>query len=179
MYIIAGQYKGRSIETNSKWIRPTMAKTRAAFFSSLGERILNADFLDLFCGSAVMSIEALSRGAHYAVGVDLHIDVAKRNKETLLVDALTLYRNDSLRAIELFAKKQQKFDIIFIDPPYDYSATSALLLSLSKFVILKPSGLLCLETAAKFDMPQEIGQISAKNRYDYGQTKLTTYQCKT
>lgn len=179
MHIITGKYKGRSIETDSKWIRPTMAKTRAAFFSSIGERIINADFLDLFCGSAAMSIEALSRGARRAVGVDLHIEVASRNKESLSVESLTLYRNDSLRAIAQLDRKQERFDLVYIDPPYDYADTGALLLSLSKFVILNQTGLLCFETAAKSDMPQEIGQICARNRYDYGQTKLTIYQCKT
>ncbi len=176
MQIISGIYKGRSLNYDSKHIRPTTSKVRAAFFNSIAHEITEARFLELFCGSAAMSIEALSRGARQAIAVDLHIDIAVSNLKKLAVENLEIYKNDALRALSILSKKEP-FDIVYIDPPYAFKNKKDLLFSLGKFAILNSEGLLAIESD---ELEPEIEGLDKIRVKDYGQTKITFYQkqCK-
>lgn len=122
MRIIGGAWRGRAFDAPpGKDTRPTAAVVREAIFGILGERIQEAQVLDLFCGSGAMSFEALSRGAKHAVLIDADakaVAVARRNIQRLSATGCEVYRNDFLRAIEILARKGTRFDIVFIDPPY-------------------------------------------------------------
>lgn len=123
MRVIAGKY--RSIKLNAVEgmnTRPTTDKIKENLFNMID--CYDCKVLDLFGGTGGLGIEALSRGAKHTTFIDGSnnaIKVIKSNIEKCRIDATdySLYRNDFKRALKIFGKKEEKFDIIFLDPPYD------------------------------------------------------------
>ena len=121
MIITGGKYKGRKVQAPDENItRPTLSKVRQGVFNTLYSLIgefENKSFLDLFGGSGVMGLEALSRGFKNVLVFEKNPKVAqilKRNYSTLGLQA-NLRIGDSAKLIE---KVNESFDIIYIDPPY-------------------------------------------------------------
>lgn len=122
MRIVAGKRKGlviKSIDSDST--RPTRDMVREALFSILTNKIMDSKFLDLFAGSGAIGIEALSRGATEAFFADTNpkcIAVIKENLEKAKFNEQAKVFNSDYK---LVLKKLQgnKFDIIYIDPPYN------------------------------------------------------------
>lgn len=121
MIITGGKYKGRKILAPDERItRPTLSKVRQGVFNALFSEIGDFDgksFLDLFGGSGIMGLEALSRGFSEVVVFEKNAKVAqilKKNYETLNLKPI-LKIGDSLKLIENCVKT---FDVIYIDPPY-------------------------------------------------------------
>ncbi|MCA1840539.1 MAG: 16S rRNA (guanine(966)-N(2))-methyltransferase RsmD [Actinomycetota bacterium] len=120
--IIAGSLKGRKINgSHGPRTRPTSDKVREAIFSSLGERVGGARVLDLYAGSGAMGIEALSRGAAQAVFVEAASSSAALIDENLASLGLKAYSNVKVMPVETFMSDlgHERFDLIFLDPPYD------------------------------------------------------------
>ncbi len=135
MRIVAGKFRGKNLAKSDhlKELRPTTDKNREALFNILssgkfikeiGFQMLDAEILDLCCGSGAVGFEALSRGAGSVVFVDNapgHLALVKKNSELLKVE-------NQVRILCLDAKKlpqnEKFFDLVFIDPPYaeDYLA---------------------------------------------------------
>jgi 16S rRNA (guanine966-N2)-methyltransferase len=109
MRIVAGALKGRRLagpRRRSAAVRPTADRVREAVFA----------MLDLFCGTAALGIEALSRGAVEATLVDTDVSLARRNVSELgLESRATLIRSDAVRYLK---RSRSRFDLIFCDPPY-------------------------------------------------------------
>jgi 16S rRNA (guanine966-N2)-methyltransferase len=118
MRVVAGELKGRRLVTpprRSAAVRPTSDRVREALFAILGE-IGEARVLDLFCGTAALGIEALSRGAAQATLVDTHVALARQNvRELGLEDRVRVVCGDALRFLR---RSRQAFDLILCDPPY-------------------------------------------------------------
>lgn len=176
MHIVAGIYKGLSLAYDKPWIRPTTSKARAGFFSSLGEEIVDARFLDLCTGTGAMAIEALSRGARASVGIDARVEVAKQNAVKLKVEGLSLYKNDALRAVEVLERKGEQFNIIFFDPPYAYDGLRDVVDRISQSLILLVGGVFAVEHDNKTPLPETLGRLTLYRRYDYGQSQITVYR---
>lgn len=114
MRITSGILKNRAITSPaSDKVRPTSDKVRAAFFSSIGDEIAGARFLDLFAGTGAVGIEAYSRGAAHVTFVDRHPASVKQNLHLLPASVYTVIGGDSLK-VDL----NNRYDIIYIDPPY-------------------------------------------------------------
>ena len=121
MIITGGKYKGRKIQApDEKITRPTLSKVRQGVFNSLYSLIGNFEgksFLDMFGGSGIMGLEALSRGFKEVVVFEKNPRVAqilKKNYSSLGLTA-NLKIGDSLKVLENLEKN---FDVIYIDPPY-------------------------------------------------------------
>ena len=123
MNITAGKFKGQKIASpDEKITRPTLSKVRMSVFNTL-QAMLDFEgksFLDMFSGSGIMALEAVSRGFGKAVAIEKNskvIPVLKNNyKKYLNYDfELKLICGDCLKKIEDF---NEKFDVIYIDPPY-------------------------------------------------------------
>src|SRR6266850_1399591 len=124
MRIIAGIFKGRRLSTpRGATTRPTADQVRIALMDTLMPRLPDARFLDLFAGAGGVGLEALSRGAAHATFVerDAHALTALRaNVETLGVGTQTRVERASVRiALERLAGEAERFDLVFLDPPYD------------------------------------------------------------
>lgn len=121
MNITAGIFKGHKIiAPDEKITRPTLSKVRMSVFNTLQNLVEfeGASFLDMFAGSGIMALEAISRGFESAVAVEKHpkvIQVIKNNYKNFSFANLTLLRGDALK---ILPRLSEKFDVIFIDPPY-------------------------------------------------------------
>ena len=176
MHIIAGIYKGLSLAYDKPWIRPTTSMARAGFFSSLGDEIVDARFLDLCTGTGAMAIEALSRGAFASVGIDARLELAKQNVAKLKVKGLSLYKNDVLRSLEILERKGEQFNIIFFDPPYAYEGISDVVEMISQSPVLLSGGVFAVEHDHKTPLPETLNRLIFYRRYDYGQSQITVYR---
>ena len=122
MKIITGTAKGMNLETlEGELTRPTSQRVKEAVFSMLQFDIEGACVLDLFAGSGQLGLEALSRGAKKATFSDLSREatdiVIKNAKKARLFDKCRVSTCDYKQMIQGIAGKE-KYDIIFIDPPY-------------------------------------------------------------
>ncbi|MDR0920321.1 MAG: 16S rRNA (guanine(966)-N(2))-methyltransferase RsmD [Oscillospiraceae bacterium] len=122
MRVISGLARGKNLlsPTNEN-IRPTSEKVKEAVFSSIQFDLPDAVVLDLFAGSGQLGIEALSRGAKFAYFTECdrgNFEIIKKNISACSFgDKSKIFNTDA----RLFVKKnEQKFDIIFLDPPYGF-----------------------------------------------------------
>ena len=181
MRVIAGSAGGLSLTVPESVTRPTTDRVREALFSSLGDRVIDAEVLDLYAGSGALGIEALSRGAHTALFVETDERAAaalRRNLERTHLEAEV--RNTTvasfLRGPSLGSASG--FDLIFADPPYarddaTRSELEALLASETLLQSLRPGGLFVLEGMDKFPLPHPDPALweSLRERR-YGGTRL-------
>lgn len=120
MNITAGKYKGQKILVpDEKITRPTLSKVRMSVFNTL-QSLINFDgasFLDMFSGSGIMGLEAVSRGFSKAYAIEKHPKAAAviKNNFKKFQDSPQLIIGDSLK---ITAKLNEKFEVIYIDPPY-------------------------------------------------------------
>jgi len=123
MRVIAGTARSMPLKTvRGMDTRPTTDKTKETLFNVLQGDVPDCRFLDLFSGSGAIAIEALSRGATYAVLVEQNAKAAECIKENLaftkVIDRAEIHKCDVLTALHRL-EGQKPFDIIFMDPPYD------------------------------------------------------------
>ena len=121
MNITGGKYNGQKIIAPDENItRPTLSKVRMCVFNTLYSMMdfENASFLDMYAGSGIMSLEAISRGFEFALSIEKNLKAAniiKTNFKKFNSDNLELVIGDSTK---ICAKLNKKFDVIYIDPPY-------------------------------------------------------------
>ena len=123
MRIISGSAKGRQIfAPKGQLTRPTQDRVRESLFNILQGRVEGATVLDLFAGSGSLMLEAISRGAEYAVAVDhasSAIACVKRNMTLLgFEDVIQVLSADWRQALKRLKEQEKTFDLIFLDPPY-------------------------------------------------------------
>ncbi|MBF0198757.1 MAG: 16S rRNA (guanine(966)-N(2))-methyltransferase RsmD [Planctomycetes bacterium] len=122
MKIISGFHRGRPIETlEGLSTRPPLEHTRAAIFNTLHERVKKANVLDLFAGSGSMGLEALSRGAAACHFVEINhraLKTLKRNIKSFDYEQISSVFQEKVPGV-LHSLKDHKYDLIFIDPPFD------------------------------------------------------------
>lgn len=176
MRVITGTAKGRRLITlEGEDIRPTSDKVKGAVFNSIQFDIEGRTVLDLFAGSGSLGIEALSRGAKKAVFVDLSRNAVRVINENLehckLKENAVVFNGDSLSYLKT---TREKFDIIFIDPPYNKQLTQkALPLALK---VLNEGAIIVCETAADEELPEQFDKYTAVKSDKYSKTKLTIYR---
>ena len=180
MKVIGGDYKGRTIEMPDG-IRPTSDKVRGALFEILKDRIEGATFLDLYCGSGAIGIEALSRGAKKAVFIDNNRSCGSILKENLNKLAISkrlydIYIKDCIEILCRGGFQTRPYDIVFLDPPYYTDLAKNTLIELSCCDILTPNALVIAEVFKKQGLPEELGAFRKTRSYKYGDTLLEFYE---
>ena len=172
MRIVGGKYKSRVLcELKDENIRPTSDMVRESPFNILQNKIYGAKFLDLFCGTGAMGIEALSRGAAFTAFNDADkksLALLKKNLDKLKVDED--YKIYNLDALELL-KRGGEYDIIYIDPPYKTDLGVKALNIASN--ALKDSGIVIFEDEKPFD--GEVQGLTVYDRRKYGRVRLTFF----
>jgi 16S rRNA (guanine966-N2)-methyltransferase len=152
--IIGGEFRNRLLKApKGVKTRPTLAVLRKAVFDMLQFTIVEAKVLDLFAGSGLMGIEALSRGAAHACFIDKDRTAMRCIEENLkllgLQDRAEMLLLDATAALHKLTKKKCSFDVIYIDPPYSLSQTTPILFDLLQFIdthsLLAPQGSLLIE----------------------------------
>ena len=164
MRIIAGKYKGRKVHFPAGMrARPTTDFAREGLFNILnnlfdfeGKRVLDA-----FCGSGIIGIECLSRGAAHVTAVDIDAANLRFIDDTCKsfgITNLVTYRMDAMR----FLKKEGKWDFIFADPPYGHKDTAAIPDIIETSQCVTASGYLVLEHDGKHDFSSHHKHISTR-----------------
>ena len=155
---------------------PMSERARGAIFNSLAGEVADARVLDAFAGSGAVGLEALSRGAAHVTFVErdrLAQKILSENIASLGVEAETkLVRAPVASWAGTYAG--EKFDLIFVDPPYNdpqFSTVSKL------FGLLKPGALMVLSHPGKGEVPNQTGVVVVDNR-SYGNANLTFYRQK-
>ena len=122
MRVISGKYKGLVLkEYNVVGTRPTMDRVKESLFGIIQNKVKNSICLDLFAGSGSLGLEALSNGASKTYFVDKNkiiIDNMKKNF-IKIEEPYYLYNLDYIEALKQFKNQNLKFDIVFLDPPYE------------------------------------------------------------
>ena len=178
MRVITGKARGVVLKTpEGMETRPTSDRVKEALFSIINFDIPNAVVLDLFGGTGQLGIEALSRGAKSAVFVDAGDPACKLIKENLRRTKLEgqgkVVRSDYLQYLRTC---HDKFDIIFLDPPYAEVFLENSLKKLSEIDILQSGGIIVCERPLGKELPWELPGYSRSKDYKYGNTLLTLYR---
>ncbi len=150
MRIITGKAKGKKLSTlEGLDTRPTSERIKGAIFSSIQFDVENRIVLDLFAGSGQMGIEALSRGAERATFIDSSreaMEIVKRNaQDTGFFDRSHFLVSDFRNYIRK-ASGREKFDLVFIDPPYALKCCVEACCLLKKSGLLLEGAIVCLES---------------------------------
>ena len=181
MRVITGTARGKKLKTpQGMKTRPTADRVKEAIFSSVQFEIQNAVFLDLFAGSGQMGIEALSRGASSAVFVDASADACKLVQENLkltgLADKAKVIHSDYLAYL---GRCREKFDMIFLDPPYAEVFLENSMKKISEIDILSDCGIMICERPAEKLLAIDIPGFSQIKEHRYGNTCVTVYRKTT
>lgn len=187
MRVIGGRFRGTRLAAAGPaaehgHLRPTSDRVREAIFNLLahggygepappeGRRVL-----DLFAGTGALGIEALSRGARFAVFVEDHPAsraLIRENVERLRLTGQTkLWRRDATR---LGPCRGEPYDLIFVDPPYGRDLGAAALRSAREGGWIAPGAVVVLETGADEEPPALPGLALADDRH-YGDTRVLIF----
>ncbi|HEY6464134.1 MAG TPA: 16S rRNA (guanine(966)-N(2))-methyltransferase RsmD [Polyangiaceae bacterium] len=171
MRIIAGSRKAHTIlAPRGAATRPTSDRVRENVFNILGP-IDGASVLDLYAGSGAMGLEALSRGAARAVFVEADRDAVRaieRNLDKLRLKATVLERD----AVGMLATERTKYDLVFVDPPYDMYTDLEPKLARYLPAVLADDGVVVLETDARTEPELPLEERTSRK---YGQARVTVY----
>ena len=178
MRVVAGSAGGIRLAVPEAGVRPTMDRVKAAIFSSLGERIVQARVLDLFAGTGALGIESLSRGAASVLFVEENRAAVQAIEQNLLRTKVhgQVRRQDVFAFLRAANVSDHNYDIIFADPPYEKTKsgeayTDLLLRDTKLAALLAPGGLFVLEK-----LPEE--ELDSPHRWEiarrrtYGATEV-------
>ena len=174
MRVVGGRLKGRNLASPaSRDIRPTADRLREAIFNILihayDDPMENARVLDLFAGTGALGIEAISRGAKFALFVDNGAEaraLMRDNVEALGLGGVTkVYRRDATNLGP--AHPMEPFSLVFLDPPYAKGLADKALISLRDGGWLTSAALLVVEEAkaAAFKGPEGFAELE-RRAYD-------------
>lgn len=157
MRVIAGTAKSLPLKTVAgQDTRPTTDRIKETLFNMLQEKIFDAYFLDLFSGSGAIGIEALSRGARYAVFVEKNKKALSCIRENLQFTKLEkkarIIGKDCLYALQSLEKEKKTFHIIFMDPPYHQGLERTLLEYLSTSSLADKETIIIMEASIKTEI---------------------------
>lgn len=177
MRVITGTARGRRLnELKGNETRPTTDKVKESIFNIIQFDIEGRRVLDLFAGTGQLGIECLSRGAECATFVDARSDAVRLIRENLkvteLADRATVLTADYAT---MLAAAKEKYDLIFLDPPYETKLLDRSLELISQFDILREHGIIVCESPQDKTLPELSEPYSKYREYRYGKIKITVY----
>ena len=176
MRVISGTARGRKLKEPQGFdIRPTSDMVKESIFNIIQFDIEGRTVLDLFAGTGQLGIEALSRGASRAVFVDSSPEATKLIKENVQLcgfsDRSTIKTCDASG----YLKNAEKFDIIFIDPPYNTQLADKTLERIFEFDKLNTNGIIICETKADKPLTDIPPPYFIYKEYKYGKVRIVRY----
>ena len=172
MRVITGTCRGRRLlEPAGRDVRPTTDQVKEAMFNIIQFDVEGRKVLDLFAGTGQLGIEALSRGAADCRVVDSARDSVRLVQENLRRCGLTarVLQCDALGIL----KSGEKFDLIFLDPPYGSGLEAKAIEAVKEFDILTRGGIMVVETRPETALPVLPAEYGTAKTYRYGKIKLT------
>jgi 16S rRNA (guanine966-N2)-methyltransferase len=171
--IIGGEWRSRIIEfPDQTGLRPTPNRVRETLFNWLGQHLDGKTCLDLFAGSGALGFEALSRGASEVVMVEQSASVARgltENAQRLGMDNATIVNAD---AMQYLRGATRKFDVIFLDPPFNQGLLEQAFASLTPWLAM--DGKVYIESELTFE-PSSAWKILKQSRAGQVKFQLMTF----
>ena len=155
MRIIAGKHRGRRLATVRGGIRPTTDRARECLFNVLGKAVVGSVWLDAFCGTGAVGIEAFSRGAAFINFNDRDFTAVRLLKKNLGLCGIEEGWDVQEKDVFTFLRSLESspLDFVFLDPPYRFKRHQKLLDRVSRLPCLKAETLIILETFKKTPIP--------------------------
>lgn len=181
MRVISGKVRGLKLNApKNDDVRPTTDRVKESLFNMINSYMMDSDILDLFAGTGSLGIECLSRGANKCVFVDKSkesINIVKSNIKKARVENESIVLNlDFKSAISSLALKKEKFDVIFMDPPYYKNMFNDALLAVDEKELLKEDGIIVVEHDTVDKFPDNMGRLYKSREKKYGNTTITFYK---
>lgn len=179
--IIAGDAKGRRLlSPQGRETRPTSDKVKESIFNILGDRVPDAEVLDLFAGTGNLGLEAISRGAKSSVFIDINRESIKIIHENIKLlkyeEYCEVYNNDSFSALNILGRRGIRFDIIFVDPPYHKDIVPRVLDKIIETSVLKEYGIIVAEHDSRDEVPDRASNLIRYKSSVYGDTTISFYK---
>ena len=172
MRVISGKYKGKKLKGfDIDGTRPTMDRVKESLFAIIQTKIRGSNCLDLFAGSGALGIEALSMGAKACDFID-HNDIAIK-----IIKENTSNIEESYSIVNIDYKKylkttKNKYDIIFLDPPYKNNLLNKSLKYIEEYNLLNDDGIIVCE----YEMEEPICNYKLISEKKYGNKKIKIYE---
>lgn len=181
MRIISGDYGGRPLESlPGQETRPTSDQLKETVFNIIGPYFKGGKVLDLYAGTGALGIEAVSRGMDQAILID-------SNKEAINIISKNIkmtkeeYKFESIHskahyALNILASRDEKFSLVFLDPPYLEEKVAEDIHQLVEKKLLADTSVLVCEVGKDVVLPEEIGKVKKWDQRDYRNKIIVIYQ---
>jgi 16S rRNA (guanine966-N2)-methyltransferase len=179
--VIGGQGRGRRLKSPAGTeTRPTGARVKQALFDILALQVPGGSFLDLFAGGGGIGLEALSRGASRVVLVDRSSGAVQAIRANVAAMAnlggdVQVFRQEARTAVAGLAATGERFDVVFLDPPYESDLYEPLL-DQAGHQLLAEGGVVVAEHFHKRALPERIGHLVCTRSVRIGDHRLSFYQ---
>jgi len=175
MRVIAGTARSLQLKAPlGDHTRPTTDRIKETLFNMIQGEIPGCVFLDMFAGSGSIGIEALSRGAEKAV----FVDKSKASINVVTENIASAEFNDRSRVVYMDAadflkSDREKYDLVFLDPPYNLGILEKILPLLEER--MNDGGKIICEHEQRLELPDKIGRIYLKKKYKYGKIEISQF----
>jgi len=178
--IIGGEKKGKKLlSVKGMKTRPTADRMREALFNILSAEIAGSTVLDLYAGTGALGIEALSRGASFAVFVDKDGDalsvIEKNLRSCGFEDRSKTFRRDILINLKWPRTVSKPFDLVFMDPPYEKDCIYPSLVNLKQSSVLKKDSIIIVEHSPREPAPIDLFGFEIFDQRRYGRTLFSFF----
>ena len=178
--VVSGVARGRKLMVPPiRNIRPTLDRVREALFNMIRDEIYEKKVLDLFAGSGALGIEALSRGARHVVFVDSHMACLKTIEENLrrcgFEDRAELFHGIIPDCFPTLVRRyDQRYNVIFMDPPYNKCLESDIFYGLHYFSLVDQHARIVIEHSARREIKNNLPEIfRLEKKRVYGEVALS------
>ena len=177
MRVIAGKHRSRPLfAPKNNDIRPTTDMIKESIFNIIQNDVIGSKFLDLFAGSGSIGIEAISRGAEKVVFADSNkesINLIKKNLQMLKEDSTIIFGSYDYALSRL---KNSEFDIIFLDPPYEFTNIADILCKIKENNVLAEGGIVIYESLYDKNFDKNVDGYNIIKSKKYGITSIDIYE---
>lgn len=178
MRIVAGKLRSLTIETiEGNTTRPTADRIKEAIFSSIGPYFYGGRMLDCYAGSGNIGFEAISRGIDEVDAFEIDLKAIKciqnNVKRFKIEKQYNLHKMDVVENVHLL---KQKYDLIYLDPPYALQKNHELIQKISDCDLLNDEGILIVESSKEDQLEERIGNYVCVKEKKYGITKIQFYE---
>ena len=170
MRVISGKYKGKKLQGfNIEGTRPTMDRVKESLFAMIQTEIPETKCLDLFAGSGSLGIEAISMGAKSCYFIDNNIEAIKVLKENtkMIEEDINIIHSDYKKFLH---ETKEKFDIIFLDPPYNNKMLNKALKCIEECQVLDKNGIIICEYVN--EVPEANIPVIKEKNYGFKKIKI-------
>lgn len=181
MRIISGNRRGKKLYAfEGRGIRPTADRVREAIFNILAAHVKGAVALDLFAGTGAFGLEALSRGACSTIFIDHHPDAIRLLKKNIdacgMTDAARVIKWDISRDLNCLKGIRPRFELVFMDPPYNRNLVQATLLHLHASRALQTGARVVIEHSGDESLTGNLDGFSMMDQRKYGKSLVSFFK---